>query len=525
MNAAMKGRQPFISLRNVSLRLHGRIVFPRTNWDFFSDQHWAIVGANGSGKSMLARALRGMAPPAEGDITFHFIQNETNSFSEAGSLPRNHVAYLCFDRQKSVLKRESPIYQSRWQSSENIDTLSVLDYLSEERIKKINPHQVDRRRSAPEIFSDQREHVVSKLEIQSLMKKKIVQLSNGEMRKVMLAGALLKKPDLLILENPFTGLDQGFRNRLKTIFDGLMKGNLRILVVTSRRDEILHGITHLLVVENQKIVAKGPIASVSAGNALRKLWPSEPPPAAGLQLPRRLKPQEDASSAGVLVRMKGVNISYDGVKVLRHIDWTMKKGEHWALLGPNGSGKTTLLSLILGDNPQAYANDINLFGRRKGSGESIWDIKKRIGLVSPELHLHYPRQFSCLEVVCSGFFDSAGLYRRCTEKQRRAALSWIDQMELSTLCEERFGECSDGAQRMVLVARAMVKHPELLVLDEPCQGLDDRNRHRIVKRVEAIGQHFDTAVIFVTHDPDELPGIITHVLNLKNGGITGVTSK
>jgi molybdate transport system ATP-binding protein len=221
--------------------------------------------------------------------------------------------------------------------------------------------------------------------------------------------------------------------------------------------------------------------------------------------------------------MKDVNISYNGVKVLRHIDWTVKKGEHWALLGPNGSGKTTLLSLILGDNPQAYANDINLFGRRKGSGESIWDIKKRIGLVSPELHLHYPRQFSCLDVVCSGFFDSAGLYRRCTDKQRGAALEWMDHMGLSPLAGARFGECSDGAQRMVLVARAMVKHPELLVLDEPCQGLDDRNRHRIVNRVEAIGKHFDTVVIFVTHDPDELPGIVTHVLNLESGGMKGIT--
>ena len=122
--------------------------------------------------------------------------------------------------------------------------------------------------------------------------------------------------------------------------------------------------------------------------------------------------------------MRGVNVSYDGVRVLRDIDWTVRRGEHWALLGPNGAGKTTLLSLILGDNLQAYANDITLFGRRRGSGESIWEIKEHIGWVSPELHVHYARNVSCLSVVCSGFYDSIGLYRRPTEEQRATASRW-----------------------------------------------------------------------------------------------------
>ena len=219
----------------------------------------------------------------------------------------------------------------------------------------------------------------------------------------------------------------------------------------------------------------------------------------------------------MLVRMKNVNITYHRVKVLQHIDWTIKRQENWAVLGPNGSGKTTLLSLILGDNPQAYANDIVLFGRRKGTGESIWEIKEKIGFISPELHVHYPYRFSAFDVICSGFFDSIGLYRKCSDKMKRAARSWLKQLGMSAYAETRFGTLSDGIQRMILVARALVKNPQLLVLDEPCQGLDERNRRHIIGLVETVGRRMDTGIIYVTHDVDELPDIITHVLRLEDG--------
>jgi molybdate transport system ATP-binding protein len=176
-----------------------------------------------------------------------------------------------------------------------------------------------------------------------------------------------------------------------------------------------------------------------------------------------------------------------------------------------------LLSLILGDNPQAYANDIVLFGRQKGTGESIWEIKEKIGFISPELHVHYPYRFSAFDVICSGFFDSIGLYRKCSEKMKHAAGSWLKQLGMSSYAETRFGTLSHGIQRMILIARALVKNPQLLVLDEPCQGLDEHNRRQIIGLVEAVGRRTDTGIIYVTHDIDELPGIITHVLRLEDG--------
>jgi molybdate transport system ATP-binding protein len=217
--------------------------------------------------------------------------------------------------------------------------------------------------------------------------------------------------------------------------------------------------------------------------------------------------------------MESVKVSYNGVKVLDGIDWTVRRGENWALLGPNGSGKTTLLSLILGDNPQAYANSISLFGRRRGSGESIWEIKERIGWVASELHLYYPSTIPCIDVVCSGLFDSVGLYRRCSAEQIEKARIWMERLGISACADAMFGRVSEGEQRMVLLARALVKHPWLLILDEPCQGLDRDNRERVRQAIDTIGGHLDASVIYVTHRSDELPRIITHVMRLDKASI------
>ncbi len=524
MHPSANDKQLLISFKDVSLRLDGRIVFPNTNWKLYNNEHWAIIGANGSGKSVLAKALCGQAPVSQGKLIYHFLKQETlTPLSATITLRQHHIAYVCFDQQKKVLAREAKFYQARWHSSEDVDSLPVSIYLSEKHIKRINPYQINGRPLSPEIFNAQRDHIVSTLDIQSLMGKKIVHLSNGEMRKVMLARALLKSPRLLILDNPLTGLDQRYRRRLKTILNDLMKDEMRVVIVTSRQDEILPDITNLLVVENEKIVANGPKQMLLDNAIVRKIWNLSPSIEFDLLTSQNRKPRPAYETADALVDMKDVSISYNSLNVLQHINWTVKSGENWALIGPNGSGKTTLLSLILVDNPQAYANDITLFGRRKGSGESIWEIKKKIGFVSSELHLHYPQHFLVRDVVCSGFFDSIGLYRRCSAAQLRTAELWLKDLRLSSYSDTRFDKLSGGIQRMILIVRAIVKHPMLLIMDEPCQGLDADNRHQIIKLIDTIANHLDITVIFVTHELDELPGIITHVLRLENGKTVSIT--
>jgi molybdate transport system ATP-binding protein len=212
--------------------------------------------------------------------------------------------------------------------------------------------------------------------------------------------------------------------------------------------------------------------------------------------------------------MKNVTVRYNGIPVLDGLDWTVRRGENWAVVGPNGSGKTTLLHLISADLPQAYANDIMLFGRRRGSGESIWEIKRRIGMVGAEMQFAYGKPITALETVLSGFFDSVGLYRTADRNQVSAAKRWMDDLGIGHLQDRRQDRLSCGEQRLVLVTRAVVKSPELLLLDEPCQGLDAANRRRVLSLIDTIGSRTPTQIITVTHHRDETLPCIHRELRL-----------
>jgi molybdate transport system ATP-binding protein len=197
----------------------------------------------------------------------------------------------------------------------------------------------------------------------------------------------------------------------------------------------------------------------------------------------------------------------------------MRSGENWALIGPNGAGKTTLLRLITGDNLQAYANHLELLGRRKGSGESVWDIKAHIGVVADDLQARYQRNLTGYDVICSGFFDSIGLYRFCSSDQKQTARQWIDTLALDDLADEPFNRMSFGQQRLLLIARAMVKSPKLMVLDEPCSGLDAAHRRRVLQLVDIIGQRPSTGLLFVSHHPEEIPACVSRRLYLDAGRV------
>ena len=213
--------------------------------------------------------------------------------------------------------------------------------------------------------------------------------------------------------------------------------------------------------------------------------------------------------------MDKVNICYGTRCILKDLDWTIKKGEKWALSGENGAGKSTLLSLICADNPQSYTCDISLFGKKRGTGESIWDIKKHIGYVSPEMFRSYLKNLPVIEIVASGLFDTVGLYRRPKEDQLAVCEWWLDIFGIEGLKERNFLQLSSGEQRLVLLARAFVKDPDLLILDEPLHGLDN-NQCRLIKDIiEAFCRRKDKTLIMVTHYPEELPKSITHSLHIK----------
>ncbi len=217
--------------------------------------------------------------------------------------------------------------------------------------------------------------------------------------------------------------------------------------------------------------------------------------------------------------MNNVSLQYGERVILDKIKWQVNVGERWSLSGPNGSGKTSLLNLIFGDNPKAYGCDIRLFGKQKGTGESIWDIKSGIGFVSPELHQYLPHNQTVTEVICSGFSESESSFKKPTGYQRDVALRWLKGLNYNKISNRLFGEISTSAQRMVLFIRTLVKSPPLMILDEPFQGLDSEHIHMLKDLINHIAAESNCAMIFVTHIPEELPECFTLHLKLKDGMI------
>jgi len=505
--------RPFIHLDNITIRINDRDLFKNTSWKMNTDQRWAITGSNGSGKSIFIQALCRKVPLTRGQIHY-FFDGEDRSRSY---LHKGEIIVISPGSHQGFMKQHSGYYQARWQSFEDRGVPTVAEFLDSQRVEQISPYDTMTVRIGETNARNRRDHVTALLGIEYLLERKILHLSHGESRKVQIAGALIQSPRVLVLDDPFLGLDDSSRETMgRIVADMLVAETPRLLWMTTRPEEIPEGITHVLYLEQNRIKMQGE-KRVICPRVFRTQTDQSSryvlmlPPAAG---------SERSPAPSFLVQLKNVSISYGMVPVLKNINWEMKKNEHWAILGPNGSGKTTLLSLILADNPQSYANDIFLFGKKRGSGESIWDIKERIGFVSPELHLFYPSNITCLEVVCSGFFNSIGLYRICSPRQLDIAKTFMASLVIDRISNRWFNQVSTGEQRLVLLARAMVKKPELLVLDEPCQGLDDEHQHHFLQQLDCLCRQ-DTAIcmILTTHRRDALPGEITHVLKLNQGRI------
>jgi molybdate transport system ATP-binding protein len=551
----------FLVFDNVTLRAGNRLCFPRTRWVMRANEQWAVLGPNGSGKGLLAQALAGQAVPVRGEVIHCWAEAASPPDTSAIRPPHDPaVALVSPATHRAVVAQESSFYQARWHSGLDEGQLNVRRFLSQEHVEEINPFEVDPRRTPRQNFIQRRREALRLLGLRPLWRRKLLHLSNGEMRKVLLARALLQRPRLLVLEEPFAGLDAATRRRLRQVIDRLMRRGRKVLVVTSRPDEIPAGVTHLLLVERQRVVAQGPKAAMLDQPLVRRLRVAETHAAvdtvpgnrplrrdefheslhsqvgdsrssslrrsgsqraltASSRLARNRVPRPVPAESGVLVAMQDVNIRYGAKPILSGVTWRLREGEHWALLGPNGSGKTTFLSLIQGDNPQVYSQNIRLFGLSPDSTQALWQARQHLGWVSPELHLHYPPEWSCLDVVCSGFFDSLGLYQPCARRQRQQARQWLRRLGLSGVSAAPLGELPLGDQRLVLLARAMVKQPRLLVLDEPCQGLDVRHRQILLGMVDRVVRATRTSVIFVTHHPAEVPQCITHVLRLRGGRI------
>ena len=361
------------------------------------------------------------------------------------------------------------------------------------------------------------EEWLDSLHIRPLLSRPLIQLSNGENKRVQLAIALLKEPDLLILDNPFLGLDTEGRKVLHIIIDMLSARGMQLLLIT-HAGELPATITHVASLDNGSLSFAGPKSRFRPKGEEGQRAHLDPDILRQLQALQDLwVTDEEHAAFATAVKMVDVTVTYGEKVLLQHISWEVKKGERWNVSGPNGAGKSTLLSLITADNPQAYANEIWLFDRRRGSGETIWEIKQKIGFVSPELHLYFDYSATCFEVVASGLFDTIGLFKLLSQGQEEHVLLWMQLLSLTGLRSKRLAQLSTGQQRMVLLARALIKNPPMLILDEPCQGLDEEQTSYFRELIGLLCEAFGKTLIYVSHYRQEIPDCVDRFLKLEDG--------
>lgn len=452
------------------------------NWTVRPQQNWAIIGPNGGGKSMFI------------DLVIGKYALRSGAIQTVDNLPKSQIIKtVAFKDIYSLADLQNSYYQQRWNAGDEHEVPSVSELLlpKDGDVAWLNM-------------------LVQLFGIQDLLSKEINLLSSGELRKTLVIRALLSKPRILILDNPFIGLDADSRIVLNEVLAKISEiQDIQIVLVLSNPADIPSVITDVLVVKDKTVIAALPkdkfLADANLQNEIFKL--KNIPDIGSLMQDADIPPFRDA------LRFNSINIRYGARQILKDVSWTVQNNEKWALLGKNGSGKSTLLSLVCGDNPQAYANDIMLFDRKRGSGESIWDIKKRIGYISPEMHLYYMKNVKCIDVVGSGFFDTIGLYRKCSAAQEKIAVKWMAVFGVDALSDRPFLQTSSGEQRLVLLARVFVKNPDLLILDEPLHGLDLPNK-QLVKRVIERFCRNNKALIYVTHYEDEIPDVVTRRLTL-----------
>ena len=452
-------------------------------------ESWAFVGTNGSGKSALARALSGELSLSKGVQQNRFLRPVRLSFEQL---------------QKLV--------SDEWQRN-NTDLLS--------------PDEDDTGRTTAEIIQEsvhdpQRcAQLADRFGISALLQRRFKYLSTGETRKTLLCQALMTEPDLLILDEPFDGLDVDSRQQLAILLESLNRNGLTVVLVLNRFDEIPAFVQQAGVLADCTLIETGQKEQLLQQALISQLAHSER--LQSIRLPDADEPPVSLTLDADVPRivLKDGVVSYNDHPVLNHLNWTVKPGEHWQIIGPNGAGKSTLLSLITGDHPQGYSNDLTLFGRRRGSGETIWDIKKHIGYVSSSLHLEYRVSTTMRNVILSGYFDSIGIYQAVSDRQQHLVQQWLDILGIDNrLANAPFHSLSWGQQRLALIARALVKHPTLLILDEPLQGLDPLNRQLVRRFIDILMKQGTTQLLFVSHHAQDAPDCITHRLTFVPEGST-----
>jgi molybdate transport system ATP-binding protein len=496
---------PLLSINKATVRYLNNTLFTGLNFTVNKGRHLALVGKSGSGKSALLQTIAGRFNITGGIIDYIFFKDHPqNTVNANGNITHHKLIAMVEPKHhfKNLSNTSDFYYQQRYNSSDSEDALTVDQYL--------NSIIQENEESNSWTF----EKVTALLKLTELKTKQLIKLSNGETKRLMIAAALIKNPVILLLDMPLTGLDVQTRKEFNAIIDEIIQSGITVIMATSPY-EIPDIIAEVVVLESGKITAILPKKDFKPELFLK----NDHDKVDASELKELLNTATDKTPYQNIVKMNDVVIKYGEKVILNKVNWQVNPGERWALLGPNGAGKSTLLSLINGDNPQAYANDIVLFDKKRGTGESIWDIKSKIGFMSPELHQYFPTDNSCLQVIESGYYDTLGLFRLSSKPKADTAMRWMKALEIEKYARVLLKNIPASAQRLCLLARALIKNPDLLIFDEPCQGLDDHQQQHFKTLVDTICSLSNVTLIYVTHYQHEIPDSVTKVLRLDKGSV------
>lgn len=466
------------------------------HWCWQADEHWAVVGGNGAGKTTLARLLRDEIRPQRGEI-----------IRADGIDPMRDIVYVSFALQRELIEHDNRYDDSNERDDAHDIGTTVRQAILQGRAEDSRFQQL-----------------AANFGLRAILDRGIRVLSTGEGRKTLLARALFAQPKILILDNPLEGLDRNMQRELSAAIETLLAGDTPLLLLLPLGSKLPAGITHVLELERGEVIGNGPRAQFEQTH---KSAESSGANTATAALPQPLQRATPIDVNAPPIEMRGVSVQFDDTPVLTDIHWHFKRGQHCCISGPNGAGKSTLLNLITGDNHKGYGQPLWLFGRKRGSGESVWELKANCGIVNTSLQLNHLGRQRVLEVVASGLYDTIGLYQNCTGREKELTLEWIHAVGLDALAQHRFDQLSFGEQRLALLARAMVKSPPLLILDEPCIGLDNAHKQQFLALIGRIAQQGHTQILYVSHVAEELPKCINQWLQLvphTGGGSTAQIS-
>ncbi|MFC0264001.1 ATP-binding cassette domain-containing protein [Fontibacter flavus] len=486
-----------LSICNATIRHLDKVVFEELDFEWEQGQYWAIIGRSGAEQTTFLETIMGKTLVTKGEVVRPFAEAYQKEMSNLGKVNsfRDLIATVS---QQYTFRNKSNIqnfyYQQRFNSMESEETSTVLEYLR--NVPQHNPGKWTL------------EKVLQLMRLETLKHKSLIKLSNGETRRLAIGVALMKNPSVLLLDQPLTGLDAKTRESFDTVIKQIIGSGIH-LMMTTHRHEIPESVSHVAVLGEKKIIKVCP----------RKGFDLQQEDEQGIMgidqnILAQLLLKNEKVYASPIVDLRNVTVKYGEKVILDRVNWTVLPGEKWVLKGENGKGKSTLISLIIGENPQAYANDIWLFGRKRGSGESIWDIKQNIGFVAPELSRFFPANQTCLKVVLSGLFDTMGLFRKNTDEQEELAINWLQLFGLEKLAHKLFKQVTLEEQRFVLLARALIKRPSLLVLDEASQGMDEYQRALFKRIIDQVCYITHLTLIYVSHYQEDVPKAVNKVFQL-----------